>query len=219
VSSLSKLPKSPYKDAELRLVEWLKTQPPLIVHRAADHLNWGYCNWNVIPWLVSRSETDEATASLLFAKSCPSNSYPMRYTGQEGIDFLRSDPWSNLDYEIGRAISLNWNEKKYARGNVELDLSRDPDILDYEKSCLAFAGQNRMPWPEMKGLAGPFQGAIPKDSIMDYFPNNFDEQCLIQALYEDLGVSFGEFNKYFYPDKVSKYKSWRLANGFKPSRD
>jgi Domain of unknown function (DUF4274) len=58
-----------------RMIDWLNGQPPMTTHAIADSLNWDFSE-EAILWIASQHTTDEATASVLFLRSCVSNYFP-----------------------------------------------------------------------------------------------------------------------------------------------
>jgi hypothetical protein len=192
-----------------RMIKWIAGKPPVITHAASMILNWDFAQ-ETITWVVSQSKTAEATASMLFLLSSPSNAFPHM---AEGKFVATYSPYEEQATIIRSTISKMWTEGRYVKDEVGYDPKQSnqrgfvDELIQGEEK---FRDTGLLPWPVLKGIVGPFFGVEPKP-LLDYFRNDQNEMFMVVALYHDLGSQFGELNV----DSDPKYIGWRKQNGFK----
>ncbi len=212
-----------YELENTRMIKWLKDKPPIIVHAAALSLNWDFAK-TALQAIAEATNTDEATASALFLLSTPSNHFPYRHKPPNGVEQVQypSPSYKDVVDPVIISIARRWPAVKYLKGHVELDNQKGfkysewghhPEVYFYLRSQKEFGPLGKMPWSELVGIEGPFQGETPKH-LLEYFKKDSDVEYHIRAMFEDLGTWLGGIDRL-----DTDYRKWRVANGFglKPS--
>lgn len=207
---------------EERLKIWLSKQTPEVVDSVACILNWDFAE-DVILWLLSRHETDSATAVKLFMRSEPGY-YALESAELEAGSFA---------HNVIKAFSANWTAGKYRRGGVGydpkepqpgsieikdkngkvIDTSDFVSIKELADIEVAKRSSGLLPWPPLHGLQGPFPGPKPRE-LSDCFKNDKTSYYTVRFLLGGLGtwIMDSEIDE-------NDYKQWLVEKGLVDAKD